>query len=158
MFEQYAFHLGGSNGESAVLDHLLAAINDVEESFLILPGDVAAPIPAIAKNRIGSGLGLPIALHELRAAHDQLAGLAGFHFVAVIIEDAAIRERRRIADRSRTIKLWLEETQVRDRGSLGHPIALANANAGLLREAIREVGCQRRGAGLHPAEFVVARK
>src|ERR1700675_5072565 len=92
MFQEEGFDFGGRDGESFVIDHLFAAVEDVVEAIGITTHDVTGEIPSIAKNG-GGGLRVPpVSEHDLRAAHGEFAGLARSGFIPVKINDATIRE------------------------------------------------------------------
>src|SRR5438270_8877649 len=74
MLEQAGLDFGRRDGESLVLDHLLAAVDDLEEAVAVDAGDVAGEIPAVAEGG-GGGVGcVPVSEHELGAAHEEFAG------------------------------------------------------------------------------------
>ena len=68
------FDFRGGDREALVLDHLFAAVEDVEEVVGVASDDVARPVPAVAQHGGGGLRLLPVSQHELRAAHDQFAG------------------------------------------------------------------------------------
>src|ERR1700675_4559586 len=92
MFEEEGFDFGGGDGESFVLDHLFAAVEDVVEAVGIATHDVTGEIPSIAKNGGGAFRLLPISQNDLRAAHDELACLARGDPIPVKINNATIRQ------------------------------------------------------------------
>src|SRR5258708_38086184 len=101
MFEEKRLDFGGCDREPFVLDHLFAAVEYVVEAVGIAAHDVAGEIPAITKSS-GGGLGLlPISEHDLRAAHDEFAGLALSELFSVGVHDAAVGEGHRLSDRGR---------------------------------------------------------
>ncbi len=58
---------------TAAVDHVLLAVDDVQQAIGVDPRDVAGVQPAVHE-RLGGRLGLvPVALHDVRAAHQQLA-------------------------------------------------------------------------------------
>src|ERR1700686_5665511 len=102
MLEQERLDFRRGNWKSFVLDHLLTAIEHVVKAVGVLPYNVAGKIPAIAKsNRRGLGL-LPISQHELGAAHDEFARLAGADFISFNIHNAAFGLRQWVSNRCGT--------------------------------------------------------
>src|SRR5262249_47326560 len=75
VFEQDRLDLRRGHGEALVLDQFFAAVDDAEEAAPIASADVPGPIPTIAQSLSRSLGSVPIAEHELRTAHDELARL-----------------------------------------------------------------------------------
>ena len=155
MFKEKRFDFGGGDGESFVLDHLFAAVEDVVKAIGIRAHDVAGAVPAIAKNGGGGLRLLPVSEHDLRAAHDEFAGFARGDIVPVQIEDAAFGEGQRLSDGGGAVHFrGSDVADVSDRRSFGHAVSLSDADAG-------EVGRRRASSGasgaapLDPADFVV---
>src|SRR5580658_2353163 len=134
VFEQQSFDLGGSYRKALVFDHLLAAIDDVKKVVGVTSNDVARPEPSIAQHR-GRGLRVfPVAHHELRTAHDQFAGLAGSNLVFACVNVHRIHEatfglHQWLSDGLRLVEFGLKVSDMRNRGGLGHAIALAHQNS-----------------------------
>src|SRR5580765_7032727 len=78
MLKQNRLYFGGSDSESFVLDHFLAAVDDTVKAFAIPRHDVSGPVPPVAEYRRGGGRLVPVAEHELRAAHDQFSRQSGW--------------------------------------------------------------------------------
>src|SRR5262245_26042435 len=77
-------------------DHVLLTVDDVEESLIIGPDQIAGMEPAAGEGR-GSRLGvLPVARHQGWAAVDDLADLARLHVVHVVVDDARNNRRDRL--------------------------------------------------------------
>src|SRR5207248_880747 len=156
MLQQHGFHLCWRDSESLVLDHLLEAVHDPVIVALIAASHVARPVPTVAqgaRSRLGR---LPVAEHELRPTHHQLANTR--RFLAVRIHQPAFSQRNRHPDRIRTIQLGLDRSHMGDWGCLGHAVTLAYKNAGEFSEAIRQACGQGRSARLDCADTMVARK
>ena len=74
--EEHLLHLAGEHLEAGGVDHVLAAVDDVEEAVGVHAGDVAGAEPAVVED-LGRLLGPPpVAEHHLRPAHLELALLA----------------------------------------------------------------------------------
>ena len=71
------FHVAGKGrGRFVVGPHILAAADDLEVAIFIHAGDVVGVQPAFfVDDGTGGGLILPVALHDLRAAHNQFTYL-----------------------------------------------------------------------------------
>src|SRR5438309_11511406 len=109
MLHEQRLYFRRRDGKALVLDHLFAPVHDVVKSALIPPRHIAAPIPAIAENFIGSLWRFPVAEHELRTAHHQLAATLGISVVASFVYHTAFSLRSRIADGIRHVQLRLQE-------------------------------------------------
>src|SRR5208337_988070 len=159
MFEEHGFDFGRGHWKPLVLDHLLAAVENVVKAVGIGAHDVAREVPAIAQNGSRGLRFLPVSEHDLRAAHRQFALFAGRNLIPCKIDDLAFRERERLADRGGTIHFRRSEVaNMRDRGCLGHSVSLIDQDAGKVSQAAREFGSEWRGSGFDPANFVALRK
>lgn len=128
MFEQDGFDFGGGDGESLVFDHLLAAVEHVEEAVGVGADDVAGVVPAIAQNGVGGLRFFPVSQHELRATHDEFAGLAGCDLIVVDVEHATFGECEGLADGSGAVHLWRRDVaNVGDGRGFRHAISLIDA-------------------------------
>ena len=77
MIEQGILDLAGEDLESAHRDHVLAAIDDLDETIGIDRCDVTGPQPAILGEGVLCGIGpVPVTAHDLRTAHHKLARFA----------------------------------------------------------------------------------
>ena len=83
----------GIDVEAADENHVLLAIDDLDVAVLVHLRDVAGGEPAVAQHARRFVGTLPVALHDLRALHPQLADLAGRHVVAFRIDEPARRCR-----------------------------------------------------------------
>src|SRR5437870_6219275 len=89
VLEQKSFHLRWRHSETLVLDHFFNAVNYVVKILFVTTHDVARPIPTIAQH-CGGGLRIvPVSRHELRAPHDEFAGLASWDFLPIFINHPA---------------------------------------------------------------------
>jgi len=157
MFEQNGLDLGGSDGESLVLDHFFAAIEDVEEAVGIDADDISGEVPAIAQSSGGRLRFLPISHHDLRAAHDELALLAGCDIVALEVDDTAFGEGQWLSDRGGAVHFrGRAKANVGNGGGFGHAVSLIDENAGEVGHAAREFGSEGGSAGFNPADVVVS--
>src|SRR6185437_638820 len=85
---------------AAADDQLLLAVHDVEVAVLIDAAHVAGVQPAV-DDRLGRRLRpLPVALHHVVAADDDLAHLALGHLVAVVVDHPHLHVLDRGADRA----------------------------------------------------------
>ena len=123
--------------------------------MFITADDVARPIPAIAQNAGGGLRFLPVAQHELRAAHDQLARFAGGDFAVVRVEHATVGLDQRLPNRFGSVQRGMDVADVSDRRGFCHAVALVDGNAGEFRETAGEFGSERGGPGFYPSDFVV---
>ncbi len=109
---------------AARLDHVVAAADEMQMTILVEAEEVvrardALPGPAPGTQSIGACLRVvPITLHDVSAADDQLARLARAEHVAGVILDPDLGAGNRLADRGR---LRVDElgTQVGDPSRLG---------------------------------------
>src|SRR5207302_1321397 len=83
---------------AAADDHVLEAVDDVEEALLVEDADVARIEPAVAECAPCRLRILPVAREDLRAADDDLAGLAGRHGLSIGIDDPDLRVDDGLAD------------------------------------------------------------
>src|SRR5581483_11137091 len=96
VLEQRGFDLGRIDVLATPDDHVLGPVGDRDEPVLVEAGDVAGAQPAAGQERLRRGLGLvPVPLHDVRAAHPQLAGLADRQVVALLVDDADVVDRQR---------------------------------------------------------------
>src|SRR5262249_23621186 len=86
--EDHVFDLGRVHVLAAGDHHVLHPVLDVDEALLVDGGDVARVEPAVL-DRLGRRLGaLPVLLHDVLAADDHLALLAGRDALAVVVDHA----------------------------------------------------------------------
>src|SRR5215472_9786463 len=77
------------------------AVSDGEEAVLILRGDIAGDVPAVAQHLFGFLRLAEITLHNVRPAHDQESGRALRNkLVRFGIDDAHADAGKRLADRA----------------------------------------------------------
>ncbi|MNS01806.1 hypothetical protein D3C72_330970 [compost metagenome] len=83
-----AFHLAGIHVLATADDHVLEAVDDVDVTLLVHVGAVAGVHPA-ATQGLGGFLGVvPVAEHDVRAAHHHFAHGAARDRVVVFVDDA----------------------------------------------------------------------
>ena len=88
MLGKRVLDLGREDVLAAGDDHVLDPVDHVQEAGLVEAAGIAGVHPAVLQS-LGGFLGLvPVALHDGRAAHGDLAHLAGGAFVALGIDDA----------------------------------------------------------------------
>ncbi len=92
----------------------------------------------------------PVSQHELWAAHDQLARLAGGKLVAEFVHDTAFSLDEGLADGVWAVEFGVEISDVGDWRSFGHAVSLADEDAGEGGKAASELRSERRGAGFDP--------
>src|SRR4029077_9334779 len=93
------FHLVGEDLEARHDDHVLLAVEQLHEALRIDHADVARLQPAVVGERVPGFLGTaPIALHDLRAAHPHLAGLADGEAPAALVAHGHVGAGYREAD------------------------------------------------------------
>ena len=159
MLQQDGFDFRRSHREALVLDHLLAAVQDVKKVVRIAPDNIPRPVPAVAENS-SSGLGiLPIAEHELRTAHYQFAGFTADDLAVLEVEHAAAGLDQGLAYGFGFVKFGgFKVADVGHRRGFGHAVSLADQDTGESGETARQLGSEGSGAGLHPAKAVVLGK
>ena len=87
------FNFTGVNVEATSDDHVLLAIDDVEEPFVVSSCHIASVEPSILKG-LGGLLRLSeIALHVERTPHTNFTRFAVWHHVAVVIEKRDVQPR-----------------------------------------------------------------
>jgi hypothetical protein len=126
---------------AARLEDVVAAPDEVQEALLVLAEEVpgrqrALPRPAAGAQPLRRRLGVvPVALHDVRAAHDQLADLAGRQSRAGVVLDPRLRAGDRDPDRFGPC-VELLGRQVGDALALGQPVHR-------VEPGLREGGAQR---------------
>ena len=152
MFEQHSFNFCRSDGKTLVLDHLFTAVDNVIEAISVTGDDIARPIPAIAKYSGSCVWRLPVAQHELRAAHNQFARFAWSYRVACQIKYPALGLRDGHPYGFRFVALRIEITDMSHGRSLGHSVSLGDRHSSERSEAASQFGRQRRGPGFQPLQ------
>ena len=106
--------------------------------------DVAGVVPAVAQRLRGRCGVAPIFEEHVRAAHGDLAGRAGRHLAARVIDDLRLADEARQAGRARARAGRRDSRGVdRDRAGLGRAVDLQHRHAAALR--------RRRPAAAAPA-------
>ncbi len=80
--EQDGLQLGGGHLEAADLDQLLDAVDDREPAVAVDGRDVPRAQPAVRDRRGGGRVVAQVALHDLRASHEQLPRFPLLHLLA----------------------------------------------------------------------------
>ena len=124
----------------AAVDHVLLAVDDVEQSVVVDARQIASVQPAFDE-RLGRGLGLvPVALHDVGAAHQQLTH-PGF---GIGLVDREVDDGHGEADRVGVLRRLLVGQERGQRRGLGQPEAVAHARA---REGVLDLVHQGLGDG-----------
>src|SRR5262249_42005886 len=110
-------------------DHVLLAVHDRDVAILVHRREVAGVEPAVAQGLGGRLRLLPIALHNVLAATDELAYHARRHLAAVCVHDLDLDAGNRLAHGS-----WLGDgasgVACYDWRGLGQTVPLADRHAG----------------------------
>src|SRR5262249_8303652 len=94
------FDLGAIDILAAGDNHILGTINQENVALGIHATEIAAVIPPMTES-VGSLLGfMPVALHDMRAAHDHFANLVRWQVVATGVDDSDINASHRLAARA----------------------------------------------------------
>ena len=116
--------------------HVLQTADDVEIAALVLAEEIAGTEPLA---EIGVAIGfrlLVVALHQPLAAHHQLADLALRHIRAILIDDPAFAERRRLAAGTGADHFRRLQRHKQRRPDLGHAEGLHRRRI----EALAQIG------------------
>ncbi len=148
VFEKDLFDVARVDVVAAGNDHVLFAVHDEKIALRVHHGDIAGVQPAV-DDGLGRGiLALPVAPHDLGAAHHEFAGLAHRHFPGGIVEidDARFGVGNRYADAAdlALAAVWVD---VGDGGGFGHPEPLDDDRTGLGFEITDDLDGQRRTSG-----------
>src|SRR6266568_9483405 len=73
MFHEQRLNFGRSDTKTFVFDHFFLTVDDVGVALSIDMSDIAGVKPAVAQGTSRFFGGFPVALHDLRAANDDLA-------------------------------------------------------------------------------------
>jgi hypothetical protein len=128
---QHRLDLRGRDVESAGDDEFLGSVHDGSEAVLVDGHDVAGAQPAAGQEGLRGLLRVvPIALEDLRALQQQLARLARRHLSGgvVQVDDQHPGRGEGHADRAGAAG-GMERVAERDRGRLGHAVALHEQSA-----------------------------
>src|SRR5690606_10312761 len=143
-------HVIGIDVEPGDQNHVLLAVDQLEEAVLVDHTDVAGLQPAVRGQHFRGVLGtLPVAEHDLWAADPQLTGLAGGQLVAVVINDLHLGVYYRLTDEAFLIGRVRGGGDHHRRG-LGHAEAFTDHSTGALEPALGDSHVQRRAAGVDP--------
>ena len=159
MPRDHVLDLGRIHVLAAADDHVLEAVDDDRGSRLVHVGAIAGVEPAAAQRLCGFLRLVPVADHDVRAAHDDLAHVAARHFLAVPVDDFhhESRQAARPADgtgrSSRPASPWFAAGLAEMLGpGFGHAVGMREARhqAALRRPAEqplrRSATRRRRGA------------
>ncbi|MNZ73127.1 hypothetical protein D3C78_915290 [compost metagenome] len=128
--------LGGIDVLAAADDHVLQPVADVDEAILVHVAAVTGMHPAIAQRLGGCFRLLPVAEHDVRPLHHDLAHGAARHLVVVGVDDAYLGAAGGLAGGVHLAALLvlggvvLGTESGGDRRQLGHAVALAEACTG----------------------------
>ena len=148
MFQQHFVHLAGVHVVAAHDNHVLFAVYYIEVAVIVHGCQVARVQPAIAQCA-GAFVGpAPVAVHDLRALHDQFAHLAGGQGkrAAFHVHNAGVCARHRHADGVGALPLRAQRVAVRDGRGLGKAVAFKNGRAGCFLKFTENLAWQRRRA------------
>src|SRR5690606_31859071 len=127
-------------------DHVLLAVDDVEEALLVHLGHVAGVQPASRIDDLGGLLGaVPVAGHDLRAADTQLADLADRQSAAFLVLDTGVGGGDGQADRAVVVG-QVHGVDAGGRRSLGQAVGLDQGDAGDLLPALGHRPLHRHAA------------
>ena len=155
MLAQHAFQVAGVDVEAAADDHVLAAVEQDQEAVGVEAADVAGADEALAAGVVPLGLARLLRLavvadhHAARVAH-HLAGLAGRHLMALLVDQADVVALGRSAH---GVQLVGKLVRVQDAAAaaFGHAVEL-HQPAG---PALQHIGLQRGVEGRAGAELHV---
>ena len=150
MLEHDALDLGGVGVESADDEHVLLAVGDREVAASVEQTDIAGVEPSVRVDGLGRRLGVvEVALHEVVAAHEHLAGLTGAHRPAVVVDDAHLDAGDGPSDRlGDGVGVVVVAAHGGDAGGLGEPVAGDDRlERQLLAHADDQLHGNARGAG-----------
>src|SRR5438093_11899496 len=124
MLAEDGLDLGRADAEALVLDELLLAVDDEDLALLVLLPDVAGEEPAVAEHRGGVRRLAPVALHDLGAAHRDLADLARRERAraGLEVDDLVLGADDRLADGLE--HGGVDRVRVRHRRGFGEAVAL----------------------------------
>src|SRR5215472_18924663 len=77
MLHKQGLQFGGGNAKTLILDHIFLAVNDVDVAFLVHVSDIASEKPAVTHGACSFFRRLPVALHNMWAADDNLSIFTG---------------------------------------------------------------------------------
>src|SRR3546814_239168 len=144
--------LVGVHVESRYQDHVLLAVDDVEEAFLVHLRHVAGVQPAVGVDDLCGVLGaVPVALHHLRALDAQFAHFAHREHRAVFVLDAGIGGRHWQADRAVVFGQVHRVDAGRGRG-FGQAVGFDQGHAGDLLPALGHRALHRHAAAERQAQ------
>ncbi|GAM51318.1 hypothetical protein NS07_v2contig00232-0005 [Nocardia seriolae] len=144
---QGVLHLGGVHVLAAGDDHVLHPVDDVDVALVVHIAAVAGVHPAVADGRGGLVGLVPVAEHDVPAAHHDLADGAARHLRAVGIHDPHLRMRHRATRGAQPARQMVLGTQQRrDRRKFGHAVRLHETG---VREHLHRTlqQCLRDGRG-----------
>jgi hypothetical protein len=153
MVAERPLDLGGVDVLPTGDEHVLLAVDDVEEAVGVPPGQVAGVKPAPRVDRRGAGgRVLEVTGEHRRALEDQLAHLAGRDLPAVLADHGGAHEPVRPADRAGLGHGVLQPHAERARTELGQAEALLEGDLVHRPPALDHADRQRRAAAGHEAQ------
>src|SRR6185503_12885620 len=149
MLEQNSLKLRRRYAEALVLDHLLLAIDDVNISIFVDPADVTGVEPAIPQCAGGLVGSVPVALHYLRAADDDLADFASRErvFASLDVDNPVLRVGHQNPAALKPYQIGIKRAVMCRRSRLCQAVSLDHPQTQARFDTTRDVRCKRsRGA------------
>ena len=145
MREQHVLDLARVDVVAAADQHVVLAVEDVDEAVLVHAPDVAGMQPAVAEG-LGRRLGaVPVIGHELGAATDDLAALAHRHRLVVFVENRHVHGRVGAPARAHPVVILRLEAGD-DHGRFGLAVGLSEDRTEAGQSALQQARRDRRCA------------
>ena len=149
------FYLHGVDVFAAGDDHVLLAVNKVDEAVLVHAGHVAGVEPAVLDALGGGLLVLVVAEHDARAAHDEFAHVFAGNVPAVFVHDAGLPQVAGLADGAHLVQVLHAEVYAAGADGFGKAVVRVVLMVGEVAEpAADEAGRHGLGADVHEAPLV----
>ena len=146
------FDIVGVDVETGDQNHVLLAVDQFEEAFLIEHAHITGFQPAIVRERrCGFIRTVPVALHHLRALDQHLARLAARRLIAVVVHSLDPGIDHRFTDEPFLMRRLGGRGNHHRRG-LGQTVTFTHHTAGPLLPATGNLGVQRRATGVDPLQ------
>ena len=119
---QEVFDLDGVDVFTAGDDHVLLAVDQIDEAFLVLTGHIAGEEPVVLQDLVG-GIGiLIVAGHDTVALDNQLANVAGVHIYTVFVHDAGLPAVAGLADGTDLVYIFNTQMDTAGTDGLGQAV------------------------------------